>query len=253
MVTSVEVSEEAGVRTLHFGSPWIQGAMRIARPYALELEYTRELMLPLLLRGGRSWPRRVLQVGLGAASITKFLYRNRPRAKLTVVEIEPKVVAVARQCFKLPDDPKRITIEIGDGVEYVAASEDEYDLVVVDGFDAKARTGKLESIEFYRNARRRLVEGGLVAANILSRPRGRQAAVTKLAEAFEGRTFLLPPCEGGNTIAIAATGGLVDRSAPELANAARELKREAGLNLLPTLARWRAVGADTTGAERLVL
>ena len=84
--------------------------MRVARPWALELEYTRELMLPLLLRGGDAWPRSVLQVGLGAASITRYLWRHWPHAKLTVVEVAPEVVAVARQSFKLPDDPDRLTI-----------------------------------------------------------------------------------------------------------------------------------------------
>ena len=33
----VDISEEAGVRYLHFGSDWVQGAMRIARPWSLEL------------------------------------------------------------------------------------------------------------------------------------------------------------------------------------------------------------------------
>ena len=47
---AIQVSEERGVRYLHFGSHWVQGAMRMSRPYALELEYTREMMLPLLLR-----------------------------------------------------------------------------------------------------------------------------------------------------------------------------------------------------------
>ena len=75
---SIEVSEENGVRFLHFGSEWVQGAMRVARPYSLELEYTREMMACLLLRGDREWPQRVLQIGLGAASLTKFWYRYRP-------------------------------------------------------------------------------------------------------------------------------------------------------------------------------
>ena len=48
---SIDISEEAGVRYLHFGSSWVQGAMRIARPFALELDYTREMMTPLLLHG----------------------------------------------------------------------------------------------------------------------------------------------------------------------------------------------------------
>ena len=50
MATSIDISEEAGVRYLHFGSRWIQGAMRMARPWSLELEYTRDMMMALLLR-----------------------------------------------------------------------------------------------------------------------------------------------------------------------------------------------------------
>ena len=65
--------------------------MRIARPWSLELEYTREMMLPLLLRTRGGWPKSVLQVGLGAASFTRFLHRHRPDARLTVVEIAPEV------------------------------------------------------------------------------------------------------------------------------------------------------------------
>ncbi len=76
--------------------------MRIARPWSLELEYTRDMMMALLLRPTPRWPRNVLLIGLGAASMTKFLYRNRPRSALTVVEIDAAVVAAATQFFKLP-------------------------------------------------------------------------------------------------------------------------------------------------------
>ena len=55
---TLETSEEAGVRFLHFGSEWVQGAMRIARPYTLELEYTREMAACLLLRPDADWPQR---------------------------------------------------------------------------------------------------------------------------------------------------------------------------------------------------
>ena len=55
---TIEISEAAGVRQLHFGSEWIQGAMRIARPWALELEYTREMMSALLLQTRPAWPKR---------------------------------------------------------------------------------------------------------------------------------------------------------------------------------------------------
>lgn len=37
--TPVDFSELGGFRYLHFGSEWIQGGMRINRPYSLALEY----------------------------------------------------------------------------------------------------------------------------------------------------------------------------------------------------------------------
>ena len=54
---SIDISEEDGVRSLHFGSEWVQGAMRVRRPYALELAYTREMAAGLILRAAP--PRRV--------------------------------------------------------------------------------------------------------------------------------------------------------------------------------------------------
>src|SRR5687767_9269282 len=140
---TIEVSERKGVRYLHFGSHWIQGAMRIARPWALELEYTRDMMMPLVFRPERDWPASVLQIGLGAASLTRFLYRHRPAARLTVVELVPEVVAAARQFFKLPEDPARLRIEIAEGHDYITARRQRYDLILVDGFDAKGRPGML--------------------------------------------------------------------------------------------------------------
>ncbi|MEO8165898.1 MAG: spermidine synthase, partial [Betaproteobacteria bacterium] len=44
---SIRINEEEGVRYLQFGAHWIQGAMRIRRPWSLELEYTRDMMFPL--------------------------------------------------------------------------------------------------------------------------------------------------------------------------------------------------------------
>lgn len=233
---NIDISEEAGVRYLHFGSDWVQGAMRIARPFALELDYTREMMLPLLLHGD-DWPRKALLIGLGAASITKFLYRHRPQAKLTVIEIEPRVAAAARQFFKLPDDPKRIDIRHGDGADFVIASSQRYDLILVDGFDANARTGRLDTLPFYLDCRARLAEDGLLCVNLLSRRKDFGKSVKRLEEAFDSHAIAFPSCDSGNAIAIAGIAVSPAPTLDDLTTAARHLKAETGLNLLPTLTR----------------
>lgn len=232
---NINLSEEAGVRYLHFGSSWIQGAMRIARPYALELDYTREMMVPLLLHGD-DWPRQVLQIGLGAASVTKFLHRHRPQAKLTVIEIEPQVAAVARRYFKLPDDP-RIDIRYGDGADFMVETKRRYDLILVDGFDADARTGRLDTLPFYLDCRARLAVDGLLCVNLLSRRKDFGKSVKRLEEAFDGHAIAFPSCDSGNAIAMAATTVSPAPTLKDLKTAAKHLKLETGLNLLPVLAR----------------
>jgi spermidine synthase len=233
---SITLSEKRGVRYLHFGSPWIQGAMRIARPFALELEYTRDLMAPLLFRDA-SWPRSVLQVGLGAGSITKFLHRNRPEAKLTVVEIDPGVVNIARQQFRLPDEGPNLRIVIDDAAHYVANKDRKWDLIVLDGYDAQGRAGMLDSEPFYLSCHSRLAKEGLLSANYLSRTRGAKPSLDRLRRAFDDRVLVLPPSEAGNTVAIAGAAPLRHDNIADLRTAAEELKARTGLDLATLLAR----------------
>ncbi|HQR03298.1 MAG: spermidine synthase [Proteobacteria bacterium] len=251
MSFDIDISEEAGVRYLHFGSDWIQGAMRIARPWALELEYTREMMAALLLRPGAAWPRRALVIGLGAGSVSKFLYRHRPEMCQTVVEIEPAVVAAAHHHFRLPDDPHRLAIKIGDGAQYVMKPRQMLDLILVDGFDPDARSGDLDTLPFYLNCRARLGRQGLMVCNLLSRRKDFRASIDRIREAFEGRILAFPSCDSGNAIAFAAVGDPVELALNELKASARELKKETGLNLLPTLSRLEQSSRCPGGILRL--
>ena len=225
--------------------------MRIARPWNLELEYTREMMATLLLRDDARWPRKVLLIGLGAASLTKFLYRNLPLAHLTVVEIEPAVVAAARQFFKLPEDPKRVNIVIGDGAEYVLNNDKKFDLILVDGFDENARSGALDTLPFYQACPTRLSDDGILAVNLLGRSHGFEASSKRIMAAFTDRALVFPSCESGNAIAFAVAGNPVDISFDDMKENALTLKKATGLNLLPTLTR--LAQARTCLNNRLIL
>ncbi len=225
--------------------------MRIAHPWSLELDYTRAMMMVLLLRTQPAWPRTVLQIGLGAASITKFLYRNVPRAKLTVIEISPEVVTVAWQFFKLPDDPERLIIEIEDGYAFLANTHRRFDLILVDGFDAKGHAGMLDTVPFYANCLARLSRKGVMSVNLLSRHKGATASIERLGQVFGERVLVLPPCDAGNTVALSAAGAPIRVSFEHLRASARELKTCTGLNLLPTVER--LIPARRDDSEGLIL
>lgn len=236
---AIDISEKSGVRYLHFGSEWVQGAMRISRPWSLELAYTREMMAALLLREFPAWPQRVLMVGLGAGSLARFLYRHLPECRITAVEINPQVEWIARQYFNLPDDPRRLRVVIEDGVEYLLRGGECFDLILSDGFDPDARSGPLDTLPFYQTCRARLSDSGLLAVNLLGGNAGWSASATRIEKAFAGRSLVFPPCDGGNIIVFATAGKAVDLSLDELEARAAALFEATGLDLSPTVRRLR--------------
>ena len=235
------ISEEKGVRQLHFGSDWVQGAMRIARPYALELEYTREMMAPLLLNPDPNWPRNALFVGLGVGALPKFLHRHRPNCKITVVEISHAVVAAAQMHFKLPPFAPNFQVVVNCGADYmanaVATDARQFDLIIIDGFDSKAKVGPLNSTAFYLNCKSRLTEQGYLVANLLSNQKDSAQSRQRLLDAFDGHAVALAPCASGNVIALAHVGAGFDNIQTELQANCHALKEETGLNLSNTVAK----------------
>ena len=246
---SIEVSEQGGVRYLHFSVEWIQGAMRIARPNALELAYTREMMAGLLLREA-PWPREALLIGLGAGSLAKYIYHKLPATKITVVEIDPQVEIIARLHFKLPDDPLRLRVVIGDGAQYMLEDGRKFDTILVDGFDKSGRAGVLDTLPFYQACRSRLTDNGLLAVNLLGHSRGFKASTERIASAFDGRSVVFPASSSGNTIAFATGGEPVDVTLDTLLGRAKELNKLSGLNLSPTIQRLQAAAP---AQERLII
>jgi spermidine synthase len=245
---TVEVKEIDGLRTLHFGSAWMQGAMRIDSPFDLAFEYTRVMMAALLLRAG-DFPKRVLLIGLGAGSQTKFLYKHRPAAHLTVVEIEPRVVTAAKESFCLPDDPARLEVVVGDGVEFVYQTEQHFDLIMVDGFNDHSHPGDLNTLPFYKACRERLSDQGILAVNLIGLSDGVKGGFAFVESAFEQRAVRFPRCASGNTIAFAATGEPIDISLEELHK--RAAKEDAGLALSLMLDRLATLPGCEEGRLRI--
>ena len=248
---SVDISEETVVRYLHFGSDWVQGAMRIARPWSLELAYTREMMAGLLLRPENQWPRSALLIGLGAGSLAKYIYRNLPDCRITVVEINPQVEFIAHQYFKLPDDPLRLDVVIGCGADYMLSGDRQFDLLLVDGFDPEARAGVLDTLPFYQACHARLSDTGLFCTNLLGHNKGFKDSVERIKLAFDKRVAVFPSCDSGNTIAFASSGKAVDLSLEEMRQRAIKLKKDHGLDLLPTISRLQLTNPSPDGHLRI--
>ncbi len=220
--TTVTLSESDGVRYLHFGSVWVQGAMRIARPYALQLQYQQQMMAPLLFLRE---PRAILQLGLGAGALTKFCWRHLPGARITVVELSAPVVQAARRWFRLPADDERLQVVLGDARAIVSdpASRRRFDWVQVDLYDAAARGPVHDDRVFYAACRRALRCPGVAAFNLFGR--SFDASLREIAAAFDDRILTLPESEGGNRIVLGFVGPPARLDARVLAQRADELVR----------------------------
>ena len=156
------VREELGVRSLHFSEAAIQSRMDLLRPDALALEYTRTMMGFLMFDPE---PKRIAMIGLGGGSLARFCHRHLPRTDLTVVEINPHVVAL-RDRFAVPPDGARFRVVLDDGARFVASTTDRYDVLLVDAFDAERMPEMLGTRRFYDDCADVLKPGGLAVVNL---------------------------------------------------------------------------------------
>jgi len=203
---SATISESGGVRYLHLGTPWVQGAMRIAEPNCLELEYVQRMMAWLLLRPAEVLHRgHAVQLGLGAGSITRYCLRIL-RLRTTAVELNPGVIAACRAWFRLPADSARLQVLQMDAAAFAADRERQagVDALCVDLYDHEAASPALDSAPFYRACHALLAEGGAMAVNLFGHRSSFERSAGRIAQAFGAeRVWSLKPTKEGNTIVLA--------------------------------------------------
>ena len=224
----LEVTEERGMRVLHLGSRAIQSAMRMSRPWDLELAYTRAMMGFLMFNPS---PQEVLMIGLGGGSLAKFIRKQRPQTRITAVEIDPRVIAAARTHFELPPDDETLKVVEADGALYVRQHQGSADIILLDGFDAGNQVEALATQTFYAACRRVLRPGGVLVVNLWGRDSEFADYFARLSRAFDGEVGWLSVQNKTNVIAFAfAEPGAATRLAqvqPRLA----DLSKRYGLDL----------------------
>ena len=200
------ISEADGVRYLHLGTPWVQGAMRIRKPLALELEYIQRMMAWMLLRAPAELARgHAVQLGLGAAAITRYTH-SVLKMRTTAVELNPTVIDACRIWFKLPADTARLKVLAMNAADFAADPQrrESADVLCVDLYDHAAASPVLDSPDFYRDCRGLLVDGGVLSVNLFGRDASFERSAHRIARVFGAdRIASLRPTKEGNTIVVA--------------------------------------------------
>jgi len=230
---AIEIVEEDGVRVLQIGGDAIQSAMRLDAPDRIELDYVRAMLAFLLFRPK---PRDVLMVGLGGGSMARFIHQHMPGTRVTVAEINPGVVTVARKYFHFPEEDRRLEIVIGDGAEIVPRRPASCDVLVVDGFVNGRPAKDLCTQSFYDAAHAALRGRGVLVANFMSDDKRLDTYCGRIEKSFGRHPLLLLAEEEDNFIAFALRGGPPRLAWTELKARARAAKDAFGLPLGECLA-----------------
>ena len=202
----VNFSDYGDVRCLHLGTEWIQGTMLMDSPFEIELEYVQRMMAWLLFVDAASVAkRRSMQLGLGAATCTKFCYKKL-RMKTTAIEINPQVITACRLWFKLPPDDAKLEVVLADAALEIQKPQwqGQIDALQVDLYDHEAAAPVLDSAEFYTHCRGLLTDDGVMTVNLFGRSSSYQSSVDKITKAFgAGAVWAFKPTREGNTIVLA--------------------------------------------------
>ncbi|OGY24592.1 MAG: hypothetical protein A2Y57_01945 [Candidatus Woykebacteria bacterium RBG_13_40_7b] len=108
-------------------------------------------------------PKKILILGLGGGTLVKLFNNKFQIEKIDGVEVDPKIVEIAKNYFWLSDP--NLNIKVGDAINYVRRKVDDYDAIMVDlylGGNLLEATGKQE---FFENLAKNLKKGGLVMLN----------------------------------------------------------------------------------------
>lgn len=165
----------------------------------------------------------VLVMGGGGYSYPKHLIAHHPETRVTCVEIDPTITAIARRYFFLDrlfeeydlDETGRLELVEGDARAFLEQSDELYDAIVNDCFSGMSLVESLATREAARLYHEHLRPGGVYLSNVIGAIEGprsrtmRRIIRTLLCEfahvyVLAGQPDILSNCD--NNVVIATDG-----------------------------------------------
>jgi spermidine synthase len=203
---AVTFSDYGDMRFLHLDTPAVQGSMRLSQPLDIHLEYVQRMMAWLLFVDlDQVHTRKAMQLGLGAASLTKFCHA-RLGMHTTAVEWNPQVIETCRTWFHLPNNWERLNVVQGDAAHIAQHSEwlGQIDVLQVDLYDADAQCPVLDSEAFYRDCHQLLTARGCMVVNVFGQASNATQSIQKIMAVFgASAVWSFKPTTAGNVIVLA--------------------------------------------------
>jgi len=227
------VVDDGAARSLHFTWGTLQSRLLTHSPWELALDYTRSMMGFLLFNRA---PAHIGMVGLGGGSLARFCHRFLPGSRMTVLEINPHVIALREQ-FQVPSDGARFQVIAADGARYLATQAPCCDVLLIDGFNEDGQPAALCSQRFYDDCHSALAPGGVLVVNLQHDHPDHPLLLGRIDRSFGGNALDIPTPDRSNSIVFARRGAPMPPRGLSLGASLAGLAPEARRQLRPELAR----------------
>lgn len=236
----IEIWEDGDRRWLGFGGMAIQSAMHLERPHELLLSYSHTMMAGLLFMPR---PKRALILGVGGASLARYLNHYLPDCSLTGVESSEAVLRLCKEWFLMPQDWQ---IHHEDARRYISNSKRRFDLILMDISSDDGSPDWLLQPEFLQQCKQRLSNKGLLILNTLPKDAAWFTELLRsLRDLFPDKTAVCTVADHRNVILYAAQ--TKNLSAQELDKQAAKLSRKLDLPLIEILTQMRKDNPPNSG------
>ena len=202
----IRVADRGRMRVLHFNNT-TQSQISLDDPLQGHFEYTEYFHMPWLWN---DQIKTVLMIGLGGSSIQRAYQAYWPQVETETVELDPKVVEVARDYFQFKETEKMKAI-ISDGRMHLRRTRKTYDLIILDAYTAN-RYGSfipytLVTKEFFALAHSRLSDKGVLAYNVIGSAYQRRenivGAIYNTLKTSFAQVYMFPALGSRNVVLLA--------------------------------------------------
>lgn len=183
---------------------YAQGGIYLNAPDKLLFEFTQTPFIAVAFLDRE--PKDALFVGLGAGAMPKYFNKYYPEADIDIAEIDPDMVTVARKYFSFKEND-RMKVHVDDGRLFIKRTKKRYDLISLDAYQNDYIPAHLTTLEFLREVKSRLKEGGVVVANITAPFRNKffDSMVITYTKAFP-HLYIFKGRKSANYIFVATAG-----------------------------------------------
>lgn len=168
-------------------------SVTMKQPGLTDMYYDTALAAPALADHADS----ALILGMGTGTYARQLRHYYPNTKITGVEIDQSITDLAHRYFSEPED---IPVSTYDGRAWLQASNETYDVIMVDAYQDITIPFQMSSTEFFSLVKRHLNPGGTMVVNMNMISDGadsiNEALTATIAQVFGHRNMLTADVPG---------------------------------------------------------